>query len=181
MPNASLSTFAIGARQLVVHDAFEITVCAVGSNTSSFTPMQIMASASPLGAEMTTRFAPPARWPAAFSRAVKRPVDSITTSTPLSPHGISAGSLSSSFLISLPSIEKPLSLALTSLAEDPADRVVLEQERHRVRVAEGVVHRHQLDAGVGAPGEQGPGERAADPAESVDADPYRHGSLPACR
>src|SRR4051794_3105197 len=26
-PNVSLSTFAIGARQLVVHDAFEMTVC----------------------------------------------------------------------------------------------------------------------------------------------------------
>ena len=33
MPNRSLSTFAIGARQLVVHDAFEITVCCAGSNT----------------------------------------------------------------------------------------------------------------------------------------------------
>ena len=44
-----------------MHDAFEITVCCAGSKTSSFTPMQIMASASPLGAEMTTRFAPPLR------------------------------------------------------------------------------------------------------------------------
>ena len=55
MPNVSLSTFAIGARQLVVHDAFEITVCVAASNTASFTPMQIVASASPLGAEMITR------------------------------------------------------------------------------------------------------------------------------
>ena len=31
MPNASSSTFAIGARQLVVHDAFEMTLCAAGS------------------------------------------------------------------------------------------------------------------------------------------------------
>ena len=31
MPNASCSTLAIGARQLVVHDAFEMTVCALGS------------------------------------------------------------------------------------------------------------------------------------------------------
>ena len=59
MPNVSFSTLAIGARQFVVHDAFEITVCAAASKTSSFTPMQIIASASPLGAEMTTRFAPP--------------------------------------------------------------------------------------------------------------------------
>ena len=33
----SLSTFASGARQFVVHEAFEITVCAAGSNTSSLT------------------------------------------------------------------------------------------------------------------------------------------------
>ena len=81
--------------------------------------MQIIASASPLGAEMTTRFAPPARWPAAFSRAVKSPVDSITTSTPLSPHGTSAGSRDSSFFTSLPSTENPLSVAFTSFGSTP--------------------------------------------------------------
>ena len=31
MPKRSCSTRAIGARQLVVHDAFEMTVCALGS------------------------------------------------------------------------------------------------------------------------------------------------------
>ena len=31
MPNSSLRALAIGARQLVVHDALEITVCAAGS------------------------------------------------------------------------------------------------------------------------------------------------------
>ncbi len=31
MPNASCSTLAIGARQFVVHDAFEMTVCAWAS------------------------------------------------------------------------------------------------------------------------------------------------------
>ena len=38
---------ASGARQLVVHDAFEITVCFAGSYAPSFTPMQIITSASP--------------------------------------------------------------------------------------------------------------------------------------
>ena len=42
------------------------------------------------------------------------------------------------------------------------------------RVAHRVVHRHQLDAGVGAAGEQRPGERAADPPESVDPYTNRH-------
>ena len=40
--------------------------------------MQMVASASPLGAEMITRATLPPRWPAAFSRAVNTPVDSIT-------------------------------------------------------------------------------------------------------
>ena len=52
MPKRSCSTRASGARQLVVHDAFEITVCFAASYAPSFTPMQIMTSASPLGAEM---------------------------------------------------------------------------------------------------------------------------------
>ena len=119
MPNSSFSTFAIGARQFVVQDALEMTECFAASYTESLTPMQIMASASPLGAEMITFLAPPSRWPAAFSRAVKRPVDSITTSTPWSPHGISAGSMTSSLTTSAPSTEKPLSFAFTSLPRVP--------------------------------------------------------------
>ena len=43
----------------MVHDAFEITVCFAASYAPSFTPRQIMTSASPLGAEMITRCAPP--------------------------------------------------------------------------------------------------------------------------
>jgi len=38
MPNRSFSTFAIGARQLVVHDALDTTVWCAGSNTVSLTP-----------------------------------------------------------------------------------------------------------------------------------------------
>ena len=173
MPNASWSTFAIGARQFVVHDAFEITVCAAASNTASFTPMQIMASASPLGAEMTTRLAPPLRCPAAFSRAVNRPVDSITTSTPWSPHGISAGSMHLE-LLDLAAVDREAVVGrLDLVGQRAADRVVLEQERHRVRVAEGSLTATSSTPAV-APGQQRPGERAADAAEAVDADPYRH-------
>src|SRR2546430_7340702 len=68
---------------------------------------------------MITRSAPPRRCPAAASRAVNTPVDSMTTSMPWSPQGISAGSRSSSFLISLPSTENPPSLTLTSLRSVP--------------------------------------------------------------
>src|SRR3954447_17256173 len=63
------------------------------------------------GAEMMTFLAPPARCLAASSRLVKKPVDSITTSTPRSPHGRAggggrggaAGSRSASPLTSRPS------------------------------------------------------------------------------
>src|SRR4026207_1962193 len=38
MPNDSCRTLAMGARQLVVHDAFEMMWCFAGSYLSSFTP-----------------------------------------------------------------------------------------------------------------------------------------------
>ncbi len=118
-PNRSCSSLDMGARQLVVQEALEMTVCWEASNTSSFTPMQIMASESPDGAEMMTRLAPPCRCAAALSRAVKMPVDSMTTSTPCSPHGISAGSFDSSLRTSFPSTENPLSVTLTSFFSRP--------------------------------------------------------------
>src|SRR5215212_6948993 len=52
---------------------------------------------------MITFCAPAARCLAASSRLVKKPVDSITTSAPRSPHGRSAGSRSESTLTSRPS------------------------------------------------------------------------------
>ena len=56
------------------------------------------------------------------------------------------------------------------------DRVVLEQMRHRLHVAE-VVRGDELD--VGTCGVEGAVEVAADPAEAVDADTYGHsGSTP---
>ena len=59
------------------------------------------------GAEMTTFLAPASRWAAALSRSVKKPVDSMTTSTPRSPHGSLPGSRSSRTLISVPSTLSP--------------------------------------------------------------------------
>ena len=108
---------------------------------------------------------------------VKRPVDSMTTSTPSSAHWIAAGSFSPSFFTSgAPDTEKPESVTLTSFGSVRADRVVLQQERHRVGVAERVVHGDELDAGGGAAGEDGSVERPADPSEPVDAHPYGHRS-----
>ena len=93
MPTVSLRTLANGARQFVVHDAFEMTWCWSGSYWSKLTPRQTVMSSPLAGAEMMTFFAPPLSMCFdAFSRSVKRPVDSMTTSTPRSLHGRFAGS-----------------------------------------------------------------------------------------
>jgi len=83
MPNASCSTLAIGARQLVVHDAFETMVMSAVSD-ESLTPCTMVASAPSPGAEINTRLAPAVSSIEALSRAVKMPVHSIATSTPAS-------------------------------------------------------------------------------------------------
>ncbi len=57
-PKASSSTFTMGTKQFVVHEALDTTTWAVGSNSSSFTPMTKVASASFEGAEMMTRSGP---------------------------------------------------------------------------------------------------------------------------
>ena len=57
IPKLSLMIFASGARQLVVHDAFDTTVY-LGSYFSRLTPTTNI-GASAEGAEITTFFAPP--------------------------------------------------------------------------------------------------------------------------
>src|SRR5919197_1299145 len=73
-PKLSITTFTMGTRQLVVHDAFEMIVCLAGSYFSLFTPMQIVMSSPLAGAEMTTFLAPAARCLDAFSLSVNPPV-----------------------------------------------------------------------------------------------------------
>src|SRR5690242_16806180 len=68
---------------------------------------------------MITFLAPPSRCLAAASRLVKKPVDSITTSTPRSPHGSAAGSRSASTLSSLPSTVSAPSPTVTSPGKGP--------------------------------------------------------------
>ncbi len=76
-------------------------------------PMQMVMSSPLAGAEITTFFAPPTRWPLAFSASVKSPVDSITTSTPTDPQAILAGSRSANTLMVRPSILTSLPTAST--------------------------------------------------------------------
>ncbi len=78
-----------------------------------------MVSGLVAGAEMTTFLAPASRCLEAFSRSVNSPVDSITTSAPSSPQGSAAGSRSASTRISLPSTEKPESVASTVPGNGP--------------------------------------------------------------
>ncbi len=67
----SCNGLTIGARQLVVQLALEITVCAAFS-VPWLTPYTMVASTSlPPGAEMMTFFAPPFRCAEAFSLLVK--------------------------------------------------------------------------------------------------------------
>ena len=63
--------------------------------------MTMVMSSSLAGAEMITFFAPPAMCAFAAGPVTKRPVDSITMSTPRSPQGRLAGSRSARILIGL--------------------------------------------------------------------------------
>merc|ERR1719258_445642 len=101
MPYSSWMILASGARQLVVHDAFESTLM-LFSYLVWLTDMTNM-GASAEGAEMMTFLAPPFRCSEAFSMVVKIPVDSHTMSAPLSPHGTSGGLRTAKKLIGLPS------------------------------------------------------------------------------
>src|SRR3954469_17478225 len=120
MPTVSCRTLATGARQLVVHDALEMTWWLSGSYASSkLTPSATVTSGSVAGAEMITFSAPASRCLAASSRLVNRPVDSITTCTPRSPHGSAPGSRSESTLTSRPSTTSEPSCSTTSPGKRP--------------------------------------------------------------
>ena len=68
---------------------------------------------------MMTFFAPPARWRAALSRSVKKPVDSTTTSTPRSPQDRFPGSRSDRTKIFWPSTTMPSRVARTFASRRP--------------------------------------------------------------
>ena len=68
---------------------------------------------------MMTFLAPPARCLPASAALVKMPVDSMTTSTPSSPHGMAAGSRSASTLIVWPSTVMESAVWVTSALRRP--------------------------------------------------------------
>src|SRR6266536_2421138 len=119
MPKASSSTLAIGTTELVVQDALEMTSWLAGSYLPSLTPITMVTSSPLAGAEMITLRAPASRCWAALSRSVKRPVDSITMSTPRSPQPSLEGSRSAEALIGLPSTLIEDSSKVTSPSSRP--------------------------------------------------------------
>ena len=71
IPNSSSSTLAIGARQLVVQEALEMTWCSAASYSPSLMPMTTVKSSFFAGAEMRTFLAPASRCALAFVASVK--------------------------------------------------------------------------------------------------------------
>ena len=117
-PKCSCSTDTMGARQLVVQEALETTRCP-SFRMPSFTPMTMVASTLVAGAEISTFFAPAARWAEACSPSVKIPVDSTTRSTPRSPQGRFAGSRSETISILFPFTASPPFTASTGWSYRP--------------------------------------------------------------
>ena len=89
MPQLSLSTLAIGAKQLVVHEAFE--TISSPSYLSKLTPQTNIGVSSLEGALNTTCLAPAVMCLRAVSSVRNKPVDSTTTSTSISFHFKSSG------------------------------------------------------------------------------------------
>jgi hypothetical protein len=110
---------AIGARQLVVQEAFEMTVCFEPSYRLSLTPITIVMSSFLAGAEMMTFLAPLSTCTLALLASVKKPVDSMTTSAPTSPHARVAGSRSANALKVLPPTVISSAVAFTSCGRRP--------------------------------------------------------------
>src|SRR5215475_1351060 len=98
-------TFATGARQFVVHEAFETTLCFAGSYVLSFTPSTNVASGPSAGAEIITFFTDPRRCAFACSPFVKSPVDSTTMSAPTLGQSICDGSFTLKTLNAFPFTE----------------------------------------------------------------------------
>ena len=71
----------------MVQEAFEMMLWIAGSYLSSLTPITMVMSSFLAGAEMSTFLAPALMWASALVASVKKPVDSMTMSTPRSAQG----------------------------------------------------------------------------------------------
>src|SRR5262249_14008242 len=98
----SCTTFATGARQLVVQEALETTWCVAGSYLPSFTPRTMVMSSFFAGAEMMTFLTGPRRCFFACSASVNLPVDSMTSWAHTESHLSPGGSFEEKTLMVLP-------------------------------------------------------------------------------
>src|SRR5680860_1436717 len=114
MPKLSFNTLAIGAKQLVVHEALD-TMVSDAFTSLWLTPMTNM-GASGEGAEITTFLAPPSICFCAISKVLKIPVHSATISTPTASHLIFLGSLSAVILTVFPLTTRCPSLTSTAVS-----------------------------------------------------------------
>src|SRR2546428_7313607 len=93
MPKVSCKTLATGARQFVVHEAFETTLCFAGSYVLSFTPRTKVASGPSAGAAIITFFTGARRCFFASSPLVKKPGDSTAIAAPTDAQLVYAGAV----------------------------------------------------------------------------------------
>src|ERR1700735_3554719 len=135
MVKVSCRTLTTGARQLVVQDAFEMTLCLAASYLSSLTPSTMVMSSLEAGAEMITFLTVAPRWALALVASVKKPVDSTTISAPTEAQSSLAGSRSAKTLMDLPSMMRWCSSAVMSLGRLPR----MESYLSRWARVEGVV------------------------------------------
>ena len=175
MPKVSSRTLATGVRQLVVQEALLMILCFALSMVVWLMPKATVMSGLVAGAEMSTRGAPAARWVSAFSRAVNRPVHSMTRSTLLAAWGSSAGFLMAVTWISLPFTTMPVAVCLHLGVEHAVDGVVLEEVGQGLGVGE-VVDGDELEVLL-APLDGSAKDAATDPPETIDSNP-RHGGSP---
>ena len=120
MPIESLSALATGARQFVVHDAFEMMCCVAASYVLVVDADDERAVLVGRGAEMMTFLAPASMCALALVASVKKPVDSMTMSAPSSAQGRLAGSRSARARIFLPSTMMFSSSKLTLSGKRPS-------------------------------------------------------------
>ncbi len=121
---------------------------------------------------MITFLAPAARCLAASARAVKKPVDSITTSTPSSAQGRAAGiALGEHLDLAVPSTDDRPSLASTAPGKRPRIESYLSRWARVAGVGE-VVDRDELE--VGSRRVRGAEDVSPDAPEAVDADLHCH-------
>ena len=119
IPQLSCITFASGAKQLVVHEAFDTTFMP-GSYSVWFTPItNVGVSLSFAGADITTFLAPDSMCTIAFSVVVYAPVASTMYSAPQSVQSMLDASDSLYTATFLPSIAIPSLIASTSAGNLP--------------------------------------------------------------